>query len=45
MLCSKENAKDTCLNIWVEADSQGNGPEVEYVKLIFREIQERILLH
>lgn len=41
MLCSKETAKDTGLNIWVDPDDgngygngNGNGAKVEYTKLI-----------
>lgn len=29
MPCSKETAKDTGLNIWVDGDHDGNGPEAE----------------
>ena len=29
MLCNKDTAKDTGLNIWVDADPDGRGAEVE----------------
>ncbi len=29
MLCSKDTAKDTGLNIWVDADPDSNGAEIE----------------